>query len=257
MRLSSFFLLIGSLSVLAPSSHAYVFSDDFESYGAGTGISSEWTPKIGTWSVLNDGANNSIRNTSGNVYGVLWKNDSLGVFQSIQVDAYFDPSSSSNSSRIAHLRLRTSDNSSGVQPYWDTGYLGEFRPEGLRLYDASPNSGTTLIANWDFQAGSSPIDSTGWYTLGFSVAGIGAGTHLSMSVNGTDYIDTGYAATAALDSGYIGLGRLARYDNAMGSSSMTPVPEPPAVLLLVSGLFGLAGFRRKTNTGVETRTSRT
>jgi hypothetical protein len=135
-------------------------------------------------------------------------------------------------------------NPNGVQPFWDTGYLGQFTPSGVSLYDASPNSGITQVDEWTFAPGNSPITETGWYKLGFGVSGTGADTELELSVDGTIYISTTYNAPAALDSGYIGLGRPIRYDNASCFSSMNPVPVPGAIglFLLGSGLISLIGF---------------
>ena len=245
MRTNMIVLLIGSYFVLSSVANASTFSDDFESYGIDPPLSSEWTDQIGSWTIGSDGNTQYLSGTSN--YGVVWKKESFGVYQHLKVDAYFNPGGYQND-QIAHLRLRTGENLSGTNPFWDTGYLAQFTPSGLALYDASPNSGTTEVANLEFLPGTSPISTTGWYTLGFNVSGTGTDTALQMSVNGTNYIDTTYnTAPAVLDSGYIGLGRLIRYDNASGYSSTSAVPIPGAIALFLPGigLISLIGIRNR------------
>ena len=217
--------------------NATSFTDDFND-----GNLDGWTAKIGSWSV---GTGNDLSN-SGSVYGVIWKDNSFGVYQKIKVDAFFDFSGSQDD-KIAHLRLRTNKHIGATQPFWDTGYLADFQKNKISIYNTYMN-GNPEIASLVFS--DTPFISNGWYELAFSVEGTGANTHFSTWVNGKQYIDQTYNnSITALDSGYIGLGRKIHYDNAQGYSSLTPVPEPSTMLLFSAGFSGLIGlnFRRKND----------
>jgi hypothetical protein len=235
MRKLVFFLFIAVVTLGIPSAgFSYTFSDDFND-----GNLDGWTPKIGSWSVQGTGDSYLLNDSSD--YGVIWKDDSLGIYQQIQVNAYFVIGGGYDNT-IAHLRLRTSDNGS-PQQYWDTGYLAQFTPTDITILNTYQDVAT--ITSHSF-GGSSPIGSSGWYTLVFSVAGTGADTHFEAWINGIQYIDYNYnSATSELDSGYIGLGRLIRYDDAQGYSSNTPIPEPTTIVLLSLGLIGVAIIKRR------------
>lgn len=221
----SILLLISGMPAM---SQASFFTDDFND-----GDMNGWTPKIGSWSV---GAEHDISN-SGSVYGVVWKDDSFGVFQKIQVDAFFDFSVQDD--KYAHLRLRTNENHHGTQPFWDTGYLAQFTQNSISIQNLYLGN-NPVIASYDFS--DSPFTDNAWNEIAFSVDGTGSNTQFGLWVNGVQYLDDNYDNTiGALDSGYIGLGRRIHYDNVVGYSSFSPVPEPASIFLFGSGFIGLLG----------------
>ncbi len=236
-------MFVCALLVTFQTVHADLYCDDFED-----GSLDGWTQKIGSWSVGEEDGNHYLKCTN-SVYGVIWKDGSEGVNQRVQVDAYFDPSDTSHDkiNKIAHLRLRTGQNSGGTQAFWDTGYLAEIRPEYVSIQNLY-EYGNPIIAKCEFAT--SPITSAGWYTLMFEVTGQGSDTCFNVSVDGSSYItDYYYTNTvAALDSGYIGLGRLIKYDNVCCATDVVATPTPTAAIL---GLLGLstaaAKLRRRRN----------
>ena len=220
------------LFIFSENTIGATFVDNFND-----GDFSGWTPKIGSWSVNSD----MHLVNSGTPYGVIWKDESFGIYQKLQVDAFFNLSAGQNE-RIAHLRLRNNKHDGATQPYWDNGYLADFQPNRIRIFNTYMN-GNPEIASFVFS--NSPFTSTGWYELAFSVSGTGSETHFNTWVNGIMYIDQDYNNTIPdLDAGYIGLGRKIQYDNAQGYSYMAAVPIPSTLLLLSIGLAGLLSMKK-------------
>ena len=230
--LSAFLSLCLSLVAVADQ----VFFDNFDD-----GNYDGWTAKQGNWSVAS-GCLSSTYN-----YGVIWVDGSYGVNQSLQVDSYFDLTGG-QADKIAHLRLRTSDNGS-PQTYWDTGYMAEVRCDGSNSSVSIRNTflgGNPVIASYTFSSSDNPFDNTGWYTLNYSVTGTGSDTHFQLSVNGVTYIDELYANTySELDSGYIGLGREICYDNFQSTTDIAAVPLPSAILLSIIGLSSCGLLKKR------------
>jgi hypothetical protein len=240
--MKSVFMSLFTLLVAFQTAHAALYcSDDFED-----GSLDGWTSKIGDWRVVEETGNHYLNN-NGSDYGVIWKDGSQGVDQKVQVDAYFDLSDSSPNNTIAHLRLRTGEHSGATQPFWDTGYLAQFTPDSVLILNL--DAGCSTITQYAFGAGESPINSSGWYTLTFEVTGTGSSTHFKVLVGGGSYIDDTYNNTIdALDSGYVGLGRLIKYDNFSCSTDVAavPTPTPTAAVLGILGLCTAgAKFRRR------------
>ncbi len=236
-------ILVGlatSLAILGivGSANATSFADNFND-----GTMDGWTQKIGSWSITDGSLSNN-----GSVYGVAWKDDSLGVYQKIQVDAYFDFSTATKDDEIGHLRLRTNNHTGAIQPFWDTGYLADYQKNKISIYNTYMWNNLEIAS---FAFSETPFTYDGWYELAFSVDGTGSDTHFNTWVNGVEYIDQSYNnGIVDLDSGYIGLGRKMSYDNAIGYSSNTPVPEPATILLLgtgIVGLFGASAGRKRKN----------
>ena len=176
-------------------------------------------------------------------YGILWKDDSFGLDQYLEVDAYFDDGSTS---KTAQLILRSGDAGSGPNPFWDHGYLA-----GISDGQVSIQNNVAAYNQQILGSKAITLDDT-WYKIAFSVNGTRSDTNLKLWVNDILYLDV-YDTTGSQhdDGGYIALGssnhlnRTINYDNISGSVDVAPVPEPATILLLGSGIIGLLGFRRK------------
>jgi hypothetical protein len=102
---------------------SYSFSDDFND-----GDLNGWTPKQGVWSNPGDYLLSSYDN-----YGIIWKDDSSGFDQFLQVDAYFDNGATS---KTAQLRLRSGEGG-GSNSYFDHGYWAYIQHDSIGIYNTT------------------------------------------------------------------------------------------------------------------------
>lgn len=131
------FIMLISLVFICGSSQlyfAYSFSDNFND-GDLTG----WTEKKGAWSNHGDYLLSSFDN-----YGIIWKDDSLGLNQFLEVKAYFDDGANSKS---AQLRLRSGDAGNGPNPYFDHGYFAQVQDGAFCIYNAVEPYHQELLGN--------------------------------------------------------------------------------------------------------------
>ena len=231
------FMLFTLIVIGVPcSSFAFSFSDDFND-----GNLDGWTNKQGLWSNPGDYLLSSYDN-----YGIIWKDDSFGFDQFLQVDAYFDDG---QNSKTAQLRLRSGEGGGG-NSYFDHGYRSYIQHDSLGIYNTSgPGQHQLLgkVENLNFAQNE-------WLTIAFSVVGSGNDTNLKLWVNDILYLDV--FDTFGLqhdDGGYLALGssnhinRYIQYDNISGTVDVTPVPVPATIFLFGSCLAGLAGTRIRKN----------
>ena len=230
MKKIVFIVLFAIVFVVPNVSFSYSFSDDFND-----GDLSGWSIKQGDWS--NPG--NHLLSSYDN-YGIIWKDDSFGFDQFLQVDAYFDDGETSKS---AQLRLRSGDSGSGPNPYFDHGYMAAVMDGLAVIQNAVAPYNQQLLGSVSIS-----LSHNDWHTLAFSVVGSGDDTNLKLWVDDVLYLDVlDTLGSQHDDGGYIALGssnhinRRIQYDNISGTS--TPVPIPATILLLGTGLAGLAGTR--------------
>jgi hypothetical protein len=232
-------LILIALAIIASSmfdnAYALVFTDDFND-----GTLNGWTGKQGGWTNPGDYLLSSFDN-----YGVAWKDDSFGLEQMLQVDAYFDDGSTS---KTAQLRLRSGEGG-GSNSYFDHGYRSYVQHNSIGIYNTyGPGQHQLLgsLTGLNFMQNE-------WLNITFSVSGLGNDTNLKLWVDDVLYLDVFDTFGHQHDEGgYIALGssnhinRYIKYDNASGSVDV-PVSEPSILILMGTGLAGLmiTGASRK------------
>jgi len=124
-------------------------------------------------------------------------------------------------------------------------------PNWLNVYIIDGNYNQT---SYDWQGYSnyhSPIDWTGWTQIG-SWSDPNGGMYPGVPTYDVVFrltVDE-YWANALTNGGYFFLGidpECAFYNDGIEVTGPAPVPEPATLLLIGSGLLGLAGFRRRKN----------
>ncbi len=227
MKKLIFILVTMIASSLINSAFALVFTDDFND-----GTLNGWTAKQGIWSNPGDYLLSSYDN-----YGVAWKDDSFGLEQLLQVDAYFDDDSTS---KTAQLRLRSGEGG-GRNSYFDHGYRSYVQHDSLGIYNTYGPYRHQLLGS----VTGLNFNQNDWLRITFSVSGTGDDTNLKLWVDDILYLDVfdtfGHQHD---DGGYLALGssnhinRQIEYDNVSGMVDV-PVSEPAILLLMSTGLAGL------------------
>jgi|GEM_PF-5589841 len=237
MKKSLFFVLLAVLlSGLPLSSYSYTFFDDFND-----GDLAGWTSKQGDWYNPASYLVSSFDN-----YGVIWKDDSEGFDQFLQVDAYF--TDSSQFTKSAELRLRSSMADGGPNPYFDHGYFATVSYNSVSIYNAVAPYNLILLGSANLT-----LVSNTWRTLAFSVTGFGDNTNFKFWADGQlvlDIFDT--SGSQHDDGGYIALGssnhinRRIYYDNVYGIvDEQASIPEPVTIIMLGLSLTGIFTFHKK------------
>lgn len=209
------------------------FTDDFNS-----GHLEGWSIKLGErsdpgdylWSNPGDYLLSSYDN-----YGVIFKNDSFGYDQSIQIDAFFDDGFIH--SKTAQLKLRSRSAGWGPNPYRDHGYFAS-------ILDSIVVIDNVVAPFYTQQIGKTTVDlaPNTWHTIKFEVKGSGNDTNLKLWINDILYMDVfDTLGSQHDDGGYLALGpsnhinRRIKYDNFIG---ITTIPLPTSISLYGIGIFG-------------------
>ena len=216
------------------SSYSLTFSDNFDD-----GDLAGWTPKQGAWSNPSTYMQSSHDN-----YGIIWKDGTHGFKQSLQIDAYYD--SVNSFTKSAQLRLR-SGNGGGGNPFFDHGYYASISNNHVTISNAVQPGYQHLLGSVSLT-----LVSDQWRTLAFSVEGFGTQTNLKFWADGIlvlDVFDT--SGHEHDDGGYVALGSSnhintrINYDNFSATVDEASVPEPTSIIMLISALIGMFGFRNR------------
>lgn len=235
MKKSMLCLVLAGMISFSSGLYALTFSDNFDD-----GDLAGWTPKQGDWS--NPG---TYMQSSDDNYGIIWKDGSHGFKQFLQVDAYYEDSS--EFTKHAELRLRGGDAGYGPNPFFDHGYFASVSNNLVTISNAVRPYYREILGEADLT-----LVSNAWRTLAFSVDGFGVQTNLKFWADGQLILDvfdmSGYQHD---DGGYVALGSSnhintrINYDNFSAAVDETSVPEPTSVIMLISALIGMFGFRNR------------
>lgn len=211
------------------TAYPYLFTDDFND-----GNLEGWIEKQGNWT--NPG---NYLLSSYDQYGVIWKADSFGFTQYLEIEAFFEPGSYT---KTAQLILRGGVSQWGFNRYYDHAYRLQIQENDLNVFNTTAPGQHHHLGNLD----DLDLPMSQWTKIGFGVSGLGSETRLQVWINDElrlDVFDT--TGLSHDDGGYLGLGssnhinRYMKYDNAHGRVDEPIIPETRKIGSLGMFLLGL------------------